>query len=227
MTGYSTWRGKGLFFDSKIDVGYGHIDGKRFINLNVGNSGSTTVYTREADNKHGGALLSGGFTTGGILSYGATTIMPQLSVDGLLLREDGYTETNPNTTTIGDAFDLAVQPYYAQSLRAFLGFSVRYDINLWDFFLQPEARAGYRYDFFNNPVKLKAAFADMDPTVAGRQPGTQFTMIGPDPAQGNFVVGGSLAATTDTWSLGFNFDLVKASNGAFEQVGTINLLGRI
>ena len=227
LTGYSTWRGKGLFFDSKIDVGYGHIDGKRFINLNVSNNGTTTIFTREADNKHAGALLSGGFTTGGIFSYGATTIMPQLSVDGLLLREDGFTETNPNTATIGDAFDLRVQPYYAQSLRAFLGFSVRYDINLWDFYLQPEARAGYRYDFFNNPVKLKAAFADMDPTVAGYQPGTQFTMIGPDPAQGNFVVGGSLAATTDTWTLGLNFDLVKGSNGAFEQVGTINLLGRI
>jgi len=227
LTGYSTWRGKGLFFDSKIDAGYGHIDGKRFIDLIVGSGSTAALYSREADNKHSGALLSGGFTTGGIFSYGATTLMPQLSVDGLLLREDGYTEINPGTATTGDAFDLRVQPYYAQSLRAFVGFDVRYDINLWDFYLQPEARAGYRYDFFNNPVKLKAAFADIDPKVTGYQPGTQFTMVGPDPAQGNFVVGGSLAATTDTWTLGLNFDLVKGSNGAFEQVATINLLGRI
>ena len=225
LTGYSAWRGKGLFFDSKIDAGYGQFSGKRFIDLALS---STSTYTREADNKHPGTMISGGFTTGGIFDYGAATFSPLLSVDGLLMREEGYTEYNPGTATVGDGFDLKVNPYYAKSLRAFLGANVRYDLDLWDFYLQPEAHAGYRYDFFNDPVKLKAAFAYADTTTGTTAgPGTVFTMTGPDPAQGNFVVGGSLAATTDTWTMGVNFDFVKGSNGTFEEVGTLNLLGRI
>lgn len=234
LTGYSAWRGKGLFFDSKLDVGYGHFDGKRYISLTTGTGGLGATYTREADNTHAGALLSGGFSTGVMYKYGATTFMPQLSVDGLLMREEGYTEHNPGTTVVCagtavtcDAFDLKVQPYYAKSLRIFLGADVRYDLNLWDFYLQPEARAGYRYDIFNDPVKLKAAFAYANTTGATPTPGTQFQMIGPDPSQGNFVVGGSLATTTDAWSLGLNFDFVKGSNGVIEQVGTVSLIGRI
>jgi hypothetical protein len=172
-------------------------------------------------------MISGGFTAGALFSYGATTLSPQISVDGLLMREEGYTENNPATISAGDGFDLKVEPYYAKSLRIFLGGSVRYDLDLWDFYLQPEAHAGYRYDVFNNPVKLKAAFAYANTTGGMVGPGTQFTMIGPDPSQGNYVVGGSLATTTDTWTLGFNFDLVKGSNGLFEEVGTVNLLGRI
>jgi hypothetical protein len=104
---------------------------------------------------------------------------------------------------------------------------VRYDLDLWDFYLQPEGHAGYRYDVFNDPVKLKAAFAYANTTGGTPVPGDQFTITGPDPAQGNFVLGGSLASTTDTWTLGLNFDFVKGSNGIFEEVGTLNLLGRI
>ncbi|HUO97874.1 MAG TPA: autotransporter outer membrane beta-barrel domain-containing protein [Rhizomicrobium sp.] len=223
---YSVWRGKGLFLDTKLDAGYGHIDAKRMITLTDAVLGGTFV--READNKHAGALISGGVTTGAMFSYGAMTLMPQLSLDGLYMREEGYTENNPNTTTVGDAFDLTVNPYYAKSLRGFLGADVRYDLNLWDVYLQPEARAGYRYDFLSDPVKLKMAFAYSDtsnPLLP--KPGTTFQLTGPDPSQGNFVLGGSLGATTDTWTLGLSFDFVRGSNGAFEQVGTISLLGRI
>ena len=230
---YSVWRGKGLFFDAKIDAGYGQITGKRTIILARPQTistywpNATTYYAREADNKHAGALLSGGFTTGGLFSYGAATFMPQLSVDGLYLREEGYTENNPNTTTVGDGFDLKVNQYYAKSLRAFVGFDARYDLQLWDFYLQPEARAGYRYDFISDPVKLKAAFAYATIAPNSVTPGSTFELTGPDPSQGNFVLGGTIAASADTWTLGLNFDFVKGSNGAIQQVATVHLLGRI
>jgi len=228
LSGYSVWRGAGLFFDSKIDAGFGHFDGKRSITLISSTNGTAYSYTREADNTHVGTMVSGGFKTGAIFAYGATTLSPELAVDGLMMREEGYTEKNPVTiTTTGDGFNLKVEPYYAKSLRIFLGGSVRHDLDLWDFYLQPEAHLGFRYDMFNNPVKLKAAFAYADTSGAIIGPGTQFTIVGPDPSQGNFVAGGSLAATTDAWTLGFNFDFVKGSNGAIDEVGTINLLGRI
>ena len=228
LTGYSVWRGKGLFFDAKVDAGYGQLDGKRTITLvTASTSNSITTYSRTAYNKHDGALLSGGFSTGAYLNYGAMTISPTLAVDGLMVRENGYTESNPGTATTGDAFDLKVQPAYAKSLRAFLGLDLRYDLQMPDFVLQPEFRGGYRYDFFSDPQKLKTAFAYADTSGAYAKPGEQFTITGPDPAKGSLVLGGSLAATTEAWTLGFHFDFLRGSNGAVEQVGTLSVVGKI
>jgi hypothetical protein len=221
---YSAWRGKGLFLDTKIDAGYGHIDGKRTLTLFPT---SSTYYIRQADNTHAGALISGSVVTGAMFSYGAATFMPQFNLDAMYLREEGYTEHNPTTTTVGDGFDLKVGQYYAKSLRAFLGFNARYDLKLFDIYLQPEVRAGYRYDFVNDPVKLKAAFAYADTSAAHPTAGDTFELTGPDPSRGNFVLGGSISTTTDTWTLGLNFDLVKGENGAFQQVGIVHILGRI
>lgn len=221
---YSSWRGKGLFVDTKLDAGYGHIDGKRTIMLMPT---SSTYYLRQAENTHAGALISGSIATGAMFSYGAATFMPQFNLDGMYLREEGYTEKNPSTTTVGDGFNLKVGQYYAKSLRAFVGFDARYDLNLWDVYLQPEARVGYRYDFVNDPVKLKAAFAYSDNSSVHAAAGNTFELTGPDPSRGNFVLGGSLSTTTDTWTLGLSFDLVKGSSDAFQQVGTLHILGRI
>jgi len=234
-SGYSTWRGKGFFFDSKIDAGYGRVRGKRILTLTgsyngtdcTKNDSDTYTCTREADNSHPALLLSGGFSTGAIYSYGAFTFTPQISVDGLLLRQEGYTERNPNASTSnGDAFDLKIAPSYARSLRGFVGASARYDIDVWGVALQPEARAGYRYDVFRDPAKLKTAFAYADTTGAAAVAGEQFTVQGLDPAQGNFVLGTSLGADADGWLLNFGFDLVSGSNNSIEQVSTINLLSR-
>lgn len=235
---YSVWRGKGLFFDTKIDAGYGHIDGKRTISMLLpgATTGTLSAFVRQAENKHAGALISGGFTTGGMFSYGAATFMPQLSVDGMYLREEGYTEANPSgviactggtVTGICDSYQLKVSQSYAKSLRAFVGLDARYDLKVWDIYLQPEARVGYRYDFLNDPAKIKAAFAYADISALTPQAGKTFELTGPDPSRGNFVLGGTLSTTTDTWTIGLNFDLVKGSNGVFQQVATVNLLGRI
>jgi len=229
LSGYSVWRGQGLFFNSKIDAGYGQFDGKRTITLvtSTASSSTTTYYSRTAENKHAGALLSGGVSTGAYVNYGALTLSPTVSLDGLVMRENGYTENNPGTATTGDAFDLKVKPYYAKSLRAFFGLDTRYDINMDDFLLQPELRAGYRYDFLTDPQKLKVAFAYADESGSVAGPGTEFTVTGPDPAKGSFVLGGTLGATTKDWTLGLHFDFVKGSNGVLQEVGTLSITGRL
>jgi hypothetical protein len=94
------------------------------------------------------------------------------------------------------------------------------DWDLGDFVLQPEGRLGYRYELLNDPVKLHAAFAS-DPSNTG------FTITGPDPARGNVVAGATLGASTETWSMGANFDWVRGSNGSQTEVGTFTLVGRI
>jgi hypothetical protein len=142
-----------------------------------------------------------------------------LSIDGMTMREEGYTEANG-----GDGFDLQVQPYYADSLRAFLGADVRQDVNFGDFFLQPELRAGYRYDFVDGAVKLKANFASV--SSVNDEKLDQFTIEGPDPGRGNLVLGGGLAITTGAWSIGVSYDYVR-SGGPTEQSGVLTLVGRI
>ena len=233
LTGYSDWRGKGLFLDTKVDLGYMDVKSKRFIDLTIpgANGGASTPFQDEADGHRPGEIGALGMTTGAILAYGSTTITPQLSIDGMAMREEGYTETHPNlvagtsATGNGKGMDLMTQSYYANSLRAFLGTEVREDLNFGDFFVQPDVRVGYRYDFLNDPTKLKFAYAFGNST--GTSPGPITTLQGPDPAQGNFVAGASFAATTDAWTLGASYDFVRGTNGATTQVGTIHLLGRI
>ncbi len=76
MTGaYTDWRGRGLFLDTKIDVGYMDIKEKRFLNLSIPNStGGATSFVDEADSKRPGLVGSGGFTTGAIFAYGSTIL---------------------------------------------------------------------------------------------------------------------------------------------------------
>jgi hypothetical protein len=218
LTGYTDWRGKGLFIDTQGTVGYGNLKGKRYLNLTDPSTDATV--SREADGNRPTEMLAGSVTTGGIFTAGSTVFMPQVDVDGLAMREEGYTEANG-----GEGFDLRVQPYYAESLRAFLGADVRQDFNFGDFYLQPELRAGYRYDFVDGAVKLKANFASV--SALNGQSYSPFTIEGPDPGHGNIVVGGGIATTTGAWSIGLNFDYVKASDGPAEQTGILTLIGRI
>ncbi|HSZ74373.1 MAG TPA: autotransporter outer membrane beta-barrel domain-containing protein, partial [Rhizomicrobium sp.] len=219
LTGYTDWRGKGLFFDTDLDVGYGDLSGHRFVNFDNVTTGATLI-SREADSKRGSELVAGGFTTGVFLVYGGTTILPQLSVDGMALREEGYDEANG-----GPGLDLTVQPYYANSVRGYLGTTVRQDIDFGDFYIQPEARLGYRYDFAAQAVKLRTDFQSVQGQTT---PNTGiFDVIGPDPERGNLVAGATVSATTGTWSIGLNYDFVRGNAGSTTQVGTISILGRI
>ena len=207
LTGYTDWRGRGLFVDSQVSVGYGQLKGKRFLDLTVPVAGTTntTTFSREADSNRAALVGTLGLTTGALMKFGSTFFTPQLSIDGLTMREEGYTEINGGT-----GFDLAVKPYYANSLRAFLGTEVRQDINLGDFFLQPSARVGYRFDFLNDPTKLRAQFSDSNTATLGTNPGTPFTIRGPDPSRGNIVGGLNLNATTDNWTIGLSYDASTA-----------------
>jgi hypothetical protein len=217
LTGYSDWRGKGLFLDTQATVGYVNLKGNRYLNLTLPNSTNTgTVsYDRSAYQQHPGEYLAGGVMTGAIFNESGTILTPELSLDGLVMREENYTESGG-----GNGFNLHVASSYAQSLRAFTGLDVRQDIDLTDYLLQPEIRAGYRYDFANGAQSLKANFASVTPQSV-------FEITGPKPDKGNVVAGGGLAVSTGAWSLGLGFDYLRAGSGNTAQEGTITLLARI
>ncbi|HEY2446957.1 MAG TPA: autotransporter domain-containing protein [Rhizomicrobium sp.] len=211
LTGYTDWHGRGFFLDTQASVGYAHLAGNRTINLNG--------FVRNAESIRPAEYMAGGATAGLQYGFAGAAVMPQISLDGLAMRQEGYTETHGGGN-IGDGFDLHIEPDYAASLRAFTGVDVRDDLNLGDFLLQPEARAGYRFDFANGQESVRANFVGVTPI-------NQFEISGPKPSQGNAVAGGGLAVSTGAWSVGVGFDYLYANSGNTSEEGTITLLGRI
>ena len=174
----------------------------------------------EADSKRGSELAGGGFTTGVILIYGGTTIMPQLSVDGLALREEGYSEANG-----GPGLDLQ----RAALLRQFAARLPRRQratrLDFGDFYIQPEARLGLSLRSRRRSGEVAHGFPERH--RHGRSGHGHVHVIGPDPERGNIVAGVTVPATTGTWSMGLNFDYIRGNGGSVSQVGTLSLLGKI
>jgi hypothetical protein len=221
LTGYTDWRGRHVFLDTQGSLAYGSLLGHRDLIICGGTeiTCQTPIYERQADSKRAGLLGALGATTGVILHWGGMEVTPHIGLDAMSLREDGYTEYGG-----GDGMNLQVAPYYANSLRTSVGTDLKANITIWDFTLSPEARLGYRYDFINSPVRLKAAFDSTGGTAAT---GNTLTFVGPDPDTGNVVGGLSLGASTDSWHVGVNYDWIRGNNGSTSQIATVSVLGRI
>lgn len=212
LTGYTDWHGKHVFLDTQLSVAYGDFDETR--SIAVGN------VVRNAVSKRPGVMLAGGVNMGVIGHIlGGIELDPHVSLDGLTLREEGYTENSG-----GAGFNLAVAPYFANSLRTAIGTDIKGTVTVFGVGLTPEARVGYRYDLLHQPVKIRAGF---DSTGGLGQAGNTMIFTGPDPDSGNVYGGLSLNAGTDTWSVGINYDWVRGDNGSTTQVGTVTVLGRI
>ena len=211
LTGYSHWQGRKVFVDSQLAVAYGDFTGNRGINIGG-------VF-RNATSKRASQMVALGGKMGVMLKSFGIDMDPYASLDGLTMREEGYTEANG-----GPGFNLQVAPYYASSLRTALGADFKTGVNLWGIELSPEARVGYRYDLMHQAVKVKAAFASTGGTGTV---GNTMTFVGPDPDSGNAILGLGLGASTDTWQLGVRYDWIRGNNGSTTQVGTFTVLGRI
>lgn len=211
LSGYTQWSGRHVFLDTQGTLAYGDFDGAR--TLSVGS------ITRTAQSKRGGEMAALGANGGVKLHYLGFDVDPHISLDGMVLREEGYTENGG-----GNGMDLQVAPYYANSLRTALGADIRLPVDIWGVSLTPEARVGYRYDLIGAPVKLKAGFL----STGGLSTVTNtLRFVGPDPDQGNTILGLGLGASTDTWQLGVNYDWVRGNHGSTTQVGILTLLARI
>lgn len=211
LTGYSHWEGRKVFFDTQLSAAYGQFNQTRGLNV-------SGVF-RVAESKRAAAMGALGFKGGVMTKFIGMNLDPFISLDGMTLREEGYTETGG-----GSGLNLQVAPYFANSLRTAVGADLKKTVSLWDIDLTPETRFGYRYELLQQPVKVKAAFAS---TGGLAQTGNTLTFIGPDPDKGNYFLGASINAGTDTWHLGVHYDWVRGNNGSTTQVGTITVLGRI
>jgi hypothetical protein len=211
LSGYTSWKGKHLFLDTQLSASYGNLNGVRDLAV----SGSA----REASGKRASLMGAAGANMGAIFGSDRFQIVPHFSLDGLTMREEGYTETGG-----GPGVNLQVAPYYANSLRTAFGIDLRSSFPVFGINLTPEARIGYRYDLANSPVKLRAGFVS---TGGVDTTNNAMTFIGPDPDTGNLLGGLSVSFGTDTWHLGVHYDYLRGNNGSVSQVGTFTLLGRI
>jgi hypothetical protein len=211
LTGYTDWKGKHVFLDTQASVAYGNFDESRTMSIGGVN--------RAATSKRPALMGALGANAGMILHALGLEVDPHISLDGLTMREEGYTEGGG-----GPGLNLQVAPYFANSLRTAVGADVKTSVGVFGIDLTPEVRAGYRYELLQQPVKIRAAF---DSTGGLGTAGNTMTFIGPDPDTGNTVLGASLGAGTDTWHLGINYDWVRGNNNSTTQVGTITVLGRI
>ena len=211
LTGYSHWQGRKVFFDTQLSAAYGQLKTVRFLDLGGG--------TRAASSKRPAAMGAIGAKGGLMLKYLGLDMDPYFSLDGMTLREEGYTENGG-----GAGLNLQVGSYYANSLRTALGVDLKKSVSVWGMDLTPGARVGYRYELLQQPVKVKAGF---ESTGGLGTAGNALTFVGPDPDKGNTLLGASLGLGTDTWHLGLNYDWVRGNNGSTTQVGIISVLGRI
>ncbi|MES2472639.1 MAG: autotransporter outer membrane beta-barrel domain-containing protein, partial [Pseudomonadota bacterium] len=211
LTGYTHWQGRKVFFDTQLSAGYGQFSTERPLTLGGG--------TRIAASKHAGAMGAIGAKGGLMLKYFGIDMDPYLALDGMTMREDGYTERGGGT-----GMNLQVDSFFATSLRTAVGLDLKKVLPIWGFELTPGGRVGYRYELLQQPTKVKAGF---ESTGGLATAGNVLTFVGPDPDKGSALLGFSLGAGTDTWHVGVNYDWVRGNNGSTTQVGTISVLGRI
>ena len=132
-------------------VGYGQLKGKRFIDLAIPITGAITTFSREADSKRA-ALVACARRDDGRHDEIRSSRRSRRRSRSTACR---CARRATRKSTAARGFNLTVKPYYANSLRIFLGSEFREDINVGDFFLQPSARLGYRFDLLNDPTKLR------------------------------------------------------------------------
>ena len=211
LTGYTHWQGRKVFFDTQLSAAYGQFNTERPLSLGGG--------TRTAASKHAGAMGALGAKGGLMLKYFGIDMDPYLALDGMTMREEGYTESGGGT-----GMNLQVDSFFATSLRTAVGLDMKKVLPIWGFELTPGGRIGYRYELLQQPIKVKAGF---ESTGGLATAGNVLTFVGPDPDKGSTLLGVSLGAGTDTWHVGVNYDWVRGNNGSTTQVGTISVLGRI
>lgn len=229
LSGYTSWRGRHMFLDSNIGVGYSRIRGVRYINLYTADEDtsdrSNADLSRQSDNTHAAEFANASVVFGARYEYAGFKFDPQISVDGLLLREEGYAETNHDSTNSDEqGFLLDVSVQHNRSLRTSIGSDAVYDWNLWGIDIKPALHAYYRRELINDRIHEYVAFKDVNTDVTGSQHGTRFQLSGLNPSKNNLVGGGSIGTQGDGWSVNLNLDYLRGDNGLTQEVGTFNFL---
>jgi uncharacterized protein YhjY with autotransporter beta-barrel domain len=200
---YAGWRGGNLFFTPELNIGQANYSSRRGVAIGA--------LSRTATSNWPGYLGSAAITTGYVFPFGAMQVVPELSVDGLYLREASHVEQGAG------AEDLFIKPQTLRSLRGFLGVMTQGSFT-WDVgMLQPQLLLGWSYDLLHKPGTLDGYFASA--------PDTPFQLTPPSLDPNRFIAGLGLSYAVANWAAGINFD-AALSQGNVSQSITVNLSSR-
>ena len=167
--------------------------------------------TRTATANWNGYLGSASVSTGYVFPVGGMQLIPELSVDGLYLRESSLTEQGAG------AEDLFIKSQTLKSLRGFLGILTQGSF-AWDAgMLQPQLLLGWSYDFMHKPGTLDGNFV-----VA---PNSPFQLAFPALDPNRFIAGLGVNYAVGNWAVGVTIDAALSQENV-SQSATINISSR-
>jgi hypothetical protein len=203
VTFYGGWRSGDFFVTPQLNLGEGSFHSRRSI--------VAATVTRSATAAWSSYIGAGGLTTGYIVDAGGFQIIPELSLDGLYLRESAYNEAGAG------GIGLSLKPQNQNSVRTFAGVLGQGNY-LWDTgTLQPQLLVGWSHEFLNTPATIDGSFEST--------PGSPFHLVGPTLEPNKIIGGASFAYVVGNWSAGINYD-AAASTGTLAQSATISLSSR-
>ncbi len=203
VSAYAGWRAGEFFVTPQVNLGQGDFHSRRAI--------VAGTLSRSATANWSTYLAAGGFTTGYIMNIAGFQIIPEVSLDGLYMKESAYNENGAG------GIGLSMKQKDQKSLRSFAGV-LGQGSYVWDNGnLQPQLLAGWSHEFLNTPATIDGSFEST--------PGSPFHLVGPTLEPNKIIGGASLAYVFGNWSAGFNYD-AAASSGALAQSATISLSSR-
>ena len=201
---YVGWRPGSFFIAPEINIGQADYRSRRGIAIG-------DVLTRTATANWTGYLGSGALTTGYVIPMGAIQLVPELSADGLYLKENAINEQGAL------AADLSIKDQDLRSVRGFAGV-IAQGTFAWDAgSIQPELLLGWSYDFLNKPGTINGTFSGA--------PNSPFQLTGPGASASRLVGGLGMGYAVGNWSASINFD-ASLSTGSVVQSATFNLSSR-
>ena len=200
---YGGWRAGDVFVTPQVNLGQGDFRNRR--TLNVG------TVIRTVSSSWSSYVAAGGFTSGYIMDVGGFQIIPEVSLDGLYLKQDAYSENG------GGGIGLSLRQQEQQSVRSFAGVLGQGNYTWDNGTLQPQLLVGWSHEFLNSPATIDGSFEST--------PGSPFHLVGPTLEPNKIIGGASFAYVLGNWSAGINYDAAAAS-GSLAQSATISLSSR-
>ena len=202
---YAGWRTGEFFVTPEVNLGLGDFHSRRTIVAGPVGRSATAIWSNY--------LAAGGFTTGYILNIGGFQIIPEISLDGLYMRQSAYSENGAG------GIGLSLKPGDQKSVRSFAGL-LGQGTYAWDNGnLQPQLLVGWSHEFLNTPATIDGSFEST--------PGSPFHLVGPTLEPNRIIGGASFAYVVGNWAAGFNYDAsATSSSGPMAQSATVTLSSR-
>ena len=190
---YAGWASGNLSVDAYAGGGYSDFEQNRQVQIN------SFIGSSEADRS--GTHINGSLRAGYDVELNDQFwLRPVVSVDYLRLNENSYTETGD----AGVALSVDSRTSELGGAAGVINLGARFQgRRTW---IRPSLRAGYRYDFINDPVATTFRFVGLtgaDGETFNSADAMVESFAFPD---NGFIVGFSLAAGSQYSSIGFDFD---------------------